>query len=246
VNIYGAAVATNDSSYITVDNNYHHEGNFELAYIYGSIVPYSTRSGSNITITNNRLVNITTGTNCSPSCAEADGIVVSRADTVTIAYNTINGVQRCWAKIEGSQNVNIHHNIAQGGKVGYPALQVAPAGANGARNIANVNITIDSNSITGPNWELGVQINSSDTLSSIAKNITIRNNTISSVGSGVLMDGNVGLDTISISQNTFNSMGVNAIYVNGGGTNLGITGNTRDSRAIQDVFFSTFTREHTY
>ena len=116
------------------------------------------------------------------------------------------------------------------GRVQYPGIQTQAL-----HNIPNVDITITNNTIFGPGFLAGVQINSSSTAPSMAKDITISGNTIRGVTYGVLTDGDVGLDTIRVIGNMFHDISVHAIYQNGGGTDLTFQANSVDDRPLRDV-----------
>lgn len=241
---YGAAMATIDSSIVTLNNSNVHDTNFESIYATATTIPFSTNGGHDITVSGNTLarIGVVAGSGCSPNCAESDGIVVSRATTVRINHNTLNGVDRCMVKIEGSNDVQVDDNTASGGRVQYPGIQFQAEswpGLPGPPRVANVNVSVYNNTISGDGFQAGVQINSSSTVQSMAKNFDVFGNTVTHTSIGVLADGSTGLDNIAIHDNTFNQIDGSsyaahpALYLNGGGIN-GFTesGNTHDGAAM--------------
>jgi hypothetical protein len=236
IGTFGAAIATLHVNAITIMNNFVHDTNFEMAYLYGG--------GTDVQILNNRMVNLGSG----DSSVNADAIVLNHYATVTIAYNSLDTAERCFVKLEAGQNVSIHHNTASISTIGYPGIQLAPSWNQSKPNDTG-NVTVDSNTLS--NYAIGIQINTSNTQNpsdccAYAKNVVLSNNTITNNSEyGILMDGD-HLDTITIKDNMFDNIGIYAIYVNGSGVNLGISGNTRNAQTIPDAFLGTFTPPHTY
>jgi hypothetical protein len=239
--VVGAAVATNNSSNVTVSNSNIHDTDFEAVYIYGDGLPVKDVSGTNINVINNTITNlrapIAAGNTVNADGSlgtgkQPDGIVISRAIGGNVSGNTLNGVDRDFLKLESVQNFVVSSNSVANGRVDYPAVQISPVYSR--HDLPSSNIRVTGNHLSGPGFFNGVQINSDDTLASVAKNIEIDHNVIISKGSmvfGVLADGDAGLDTISIHDNMIVGTSSFAIYVSGGGTALSIVGN-RSSGAV--------------
>lgn len=254
---FGAAIATYETSNVLVSSNNIHDTNFEALYASGSTIPFHTVTAHDITVSDNTLATIgifTGGGGCSPSCAESDSIVLSRVQTAKVAHNTLSGVDRCMVKIEGSTDITVDDNTASGGQVGYPGIQFQSEswpGLSGPPRVANTNITISNNRISGNGFQAGVQINSSSAVQSMAKNIDIFGNTITHTSIGVLTDGNTGLDNIKIHNNALNLIDGTlysphiAVYQNGGGINgFQSTLNTHDGVTMPTVTDATTITHH--
>lgn len=240
---FGAAVATIDSSVVTLDHCYAHDTNFELLYAHGTIVGgpgFQAQSGTDITVTFCVLTNIgVTGA----GYEKADGIVLSRVLNYAIDDNKMtSGFNRCFTKIESSSNGEVRRNnltrLVRGttdGDTGYPAFQFAPfitSVVGVGLNLPSSDIDIADNVVVSLDsaWLSGVQLNSANAVStaaSLMKNVTVHGNTFSGVHFGVLSDGG-GLDNINIHDNAFNNLdlvtpdvstGSAAIYQNGTGIN---------------------------
>ena len=156
--------------------------------------------------------------------------MLSRVNGRIVSGNSIDGVDRDLVKIESSQNVLIDQQ--QRGERSSPISRHPDRKR--SDNLPNVNITITNNTISAPGFLAGVQINSSSSSPSMAKNIIVSGNTIRGVTYGVLTDGDVGLDTIGVTGNLFHNIGSQAIYQNGGGTNLTFESNSVDGRQLRD------------
>jgi hypothetical protein len=231
VGTFGAGVATLFESAVTLDNNYAHDMNFEMAYIYGG--------GTNVMIKNNRMANIASG----DIDTNANAIVLSRIDTATISNNTLDTTERDFFKCEVCRNIMVDHNTMNRNTVdGFPAIafQFPLTGSSDINTSNTYNVTVDSNTIS--NFSFGVQLNAGSTPVP-ARNVTIINNKISSISSsGILMDG-TGADMLNIKNNTVSSVGRFFIYINGTGTNLTIAGNTKDGQPVPDGVYPTFSRQ---
>jgi hypothetical protein len=241
-NIAGAAVATNMSSNVTLSNSNVHDSDFEALYAFGDGAPVANVSGSNVNVTNNTITNVH-----APAAAggtQPDGIVISRAVGGTVTGNTSNNTDRDFLKLEGDQNFTVSGNTASTGVVGYPVLALQPYV--NRHDLGSRHIRVTGNTLSGPGFEEGVQINSSSTTTNAAQDIEVDHNTIISGGSikyGVLADGTVGLNGINIHDNDISGTLNWAIRIGGGGTTLSIQANRHNGNAMPNVTASTFTTD---
>lgn len=122
----GAALATNNSSSVTLSNSNIHDTDFEAAYIYGDGSPLKEISGTNINITNNTITNLESPAGAEAVGAQPDSIVISRAIGGTVSGNTMNGVARDFVKLESDQNFVVANNTIATGRIGYPRSRFHP------------------------------------------------------------------------------------------------------------------------
>jgi hypothetical protein len=81
----GAALATNNSSSVTLSNSNIYDTDFEAAYIYGDGSPLKEISGTNINITNNTITDLESPAGAEAVGVQPDSIVISRAIGGTVS-----------------------------------------------------------------------------------------------------------------------------------------------------------------
>ena len=233
----GAALATNNSSNVTLSNSIIHDTDFEAAYIFGDGSPVKDVSGTTVNVLEQHDHERASASAAASMGVQPDGIVISRAIGGTVSGNTLNGIDRDFLKLESVQNFIVSNNTATTGRIGYPAMQISPMYAR--HDLPSVNIRVTGNRFTGPGWGGGIQVNSDDSLTQVAKDIEVDHNTIVAAGSmanGMIFDGNAGLYNINIHDNDINSTTNLALNgYEGGGTGLILNNNRHNGTTMPNV-----------
>jgi hypothetical protein len=243
-NVAGAAVATNNSSDVTLTNDYAHDTFWELFVLFGSTSPvFAPVAGTNINIVNCTLLNINAPAAASAQGYNPNGMAISRATGGSVQGCTSTNTDRNFLKMEGVQGVDAAHPfeafnntiLSQNPAVLYPAFSHQPTFGHHDRGCRW--IRTHNNTVSGPGVWFGYQVNSSDTTANAARDIEIDHNSYTGGTGGyggVLIDGSVGLTNISIHDNDFNATANAAVYVNGGGTGYSLVNNRHNGVTMTD------------
>jgi hypothetical protein len=176
--------------------------------------------------------------------------VLSRVDGFNFCNNTGNSLDRDLIKAESCKNGTIHHNTIAGGDatLGYSGIHLAMLPID--NSVPTENIRIYENTHNSGGHHNAIQVNSSDSLTNVTKNIEIDHNHINGLAYGIEADGLLGVNNLNIHHNDFATISSAPIDLFCGGTGLFVNNNTKAGGVALSnqptSITGSFTTEHYY
>lgn len=209
VNTYGACVATNGVSKVTVTSCVADNCNFETVFIYnfGGAVPTKGHR-----VIGNRSTNIGSG----HATVNADVYIASFAEDFVFSNNLADTFERCLIKIEKGNRFTLSGNVGQHNSLNFEGIQLQSPSTDG---------TVIGNTVY--DCALGITMNGDMTNVSIIGNIINLNGVSRGTPDGISFGAGVG-NVVTIEGNTITGVVRNCIGVQPSGALRGLTvkGNT--------------------